>query len=34
MGNYKMCDTLETAGHIANQTKIWASGVSQRKNVQ
>ncbi len=23
MENYKMCDILKTAGHRANQTKIW-----------
>ena len=28
MGNYKMCDVLETAGRRAKRTKIWTSGVS------
>ncbi len=28
MGNYKMCDILETAGRRAKRRKIWTSGVS------
>ncbi len=28
MGNYKMCDILETAGRRAKRTTIWTSGVS------
>ncbi len=28
MGNHKMCDMLETAGHRAKRTKIWTLGVN------